>query len=83
MSTATVTSKGQITIPKPVRDALHLQAGDRVSFVVRADGVVEVRPATVDLKALAGLLRHRGRAISIEAMDEAIGRAVAGNNRCR
>ncbi len=83
MSVATVTSKGQITIPKAVRDALHLQAGDRVSFVVRADGVAEVRPATVDLKALEGLLRRRGRPVSVEAMDDAIGRAVVGNHRAR
>lgn len=83
MSTATVTSKGQITIPKPVRDALRLQTGDRVSFVVRADGVVEVRPATVDLKSLEGLLRRRGRAVSVEAMDEAIGRSVVGNDTRR
>lgn len=83
MSTATVTSKGQVTIPKPVRDALRLHAGDRVSFVVRSDGVVEVRPETVDLKELEGLLRRRGKAVTVEAMDEAIGRAVVGTRSAR
>lgn len=83
MSTATVTSKGQITIPKLVRDALHLRTGDRVSFVVREDGVVEVRPATVDLGSLVGTLRRPGPAVSVTAMDEAIGRAVAGERRRR
>lgn len=83
MSTATITSKGQITIPKPVRDALHLRAGDRVSFLVREDGVVEVRPATVDLASLVGMLRRPGPPVSVAAMDEAIGRAVAGERRKR
>lgn len=79
MSVATVTSKGQITIPKQVRDALHLQAGDRVVFVMRADGVAELRPETVDLKALEGLLRRDGAPVSVEAMDDAIGRAIVRN----
>jgi antitoxin PrlF len=76
MSTATLTSKGQVTIPKPVRDALQLHAGDRINFVVRDDGVVEIRPATVDLKRLKGLLRRRGQALTIEEMDTRVARTV-------
>ena len=56
MSTATLTSKGQITIPKPIRDALGVEAGDRLEFLVRADGVVELFARTRDLMSLAGLI---------------------------
>lgn len=76
MSTATLTSKGQVTIPKPVRDALQLHAGDRINFVVRDDGVVEIRPATVDLKRLKGLLRRRGHPLTVEEMDARVARMV-------
>jgi antitoxin PrlF len=83
MSTATLTSKGQVTIPKPVRDALGLHTGDRIAFVVRSDGVVEIRPETVDLKRLYGSLAYRGRAIGVEAMDGAVLRSVAEDARKR
>lgn len=55
MSTATLTSKGQITIPKPVRDALGIEAGDRLEFLVRPDAVVELFARTRDLIGLAGM----------------------------
>lgn len=46
MTFATVTSKGQTTIPKSVREAAGLQAGDRIHFAVLADGTIIVRPKT-------------------------------------
>jgi AbrB family looped-hinge helix DNA binding protein len=47
MSTeATLTSKGQTTIPKPIRDSLGMKAGDRMSFTLMADGVVVMRVKT-------------------------------------
>lgn len=77
MPNATITSKGQVTIPKDVRDALHLRAGDRVSFVVRDDAVVEMRADTVDLKDLVGILKVRGKRLTVEQMNEVIRRAAA------
>ncbi len=77
MLTATVSSKSQITIPKEVRDALRVYAGDRVSFLVRDDGVVELRPETVDLKELYGMLKYTGKPVSVEEMDEGIAQSVA------
>ena len=74
---ATVTSKGQVTIPKKVRDALEIGPGDRVSFVIREDGVVELRPETVDLLDLYGLLEHEGEPVSVGRMNEDIADAVA------
>jgi antitoxin PrlF len=57
MSKATVTSKGQITIPKDVRDALGLETGHRVSFLLREDGVVEMHPDSEDLVTLKDMER--------------------------
>jgi antitoxin PrlF len=77
MSASSLTSKGQVTIPKPVRDVLGIHAGDRVSFLVREDGVVELRPETVDLKNLYGMLAYRGKPASVEEMDRSISHAAA------
>ena len=77
MAGSTVTSKGQVTIPKEIRESLRIGPGDRLTFVVRADGVVELRPETTDLNSLYGVLRHKGRAITIERMNRDIGDAAA------
>ena len=61
MPTATITSKGQITLPKRVRDHLRLGPGDRVEFVIDADGGVRVRPTAGSAKALFGLLHRPDR----------------------
>jgi antitoxin PrlF len=76
MPTSTITSKGQVTLPKAIRDALRIGVGDRVSFVVREDGVVELRPETVDLKDLYGILKYSGKPVTVEEMDEGIAEAV-------
>ena len=60
MPSATLTSKGQLTLPKLIRDRLRLAAGDRVDFVVKDDGTVVLRPATVDVRELKGLLHRKG-----------------------
>ena len=73
MATATVTSKGQITLPKSVRDHLRIDTGDVVDFVVNERGDVVVRAITSDVSALKGLLKKPGRRpVSIEEMDAAI-----------
>lgn len=77
MPTATLTSKGQITLPKEIRDSLALEAGDRVAFRLRADGVVELVPETVDVMDLFGVFKPRVRGVSVEAMAEAVRRAAA------
>ncbi len=78
MSTSTISSKGQVTIPKEVRQALRLDKGDRVLFLIREDGVVELRPETVDLLDLVGVLEPSdGRHVTVEEMDQDMGRAVA------
>ena len=72
MSTATMTSKGQITIPAAVRAALGVEAGDRVEFVQIEPGRFELVAATESVTALKGLVRKPAVPTSIEAMNEAI-----------
>jgi AbrB family looped-hinge helix DNA binding protein len=58
---ATLTSKGQTTIPKEIRDTLGLQPGDRMTFTLMPDGTVVMRVKTKSVMDLAGLLRKKGR----------------------
>lgn len=69
----TLTTKGQVTIPKPIRKVLRVEAGDSVEFVVDGEGHVVVRAATRDIADLKGLLRRPGqKPVSVEAMNDAI-----------
>ena len=72
MATATLTSKGQTTIPKSVRDRLRLKPGSRVEFVVQDDGTALMVPATVSLADLEGCLPAPEQPVALEAMDAAI-----------
>jgi AbrB family looped-hinge helix DNA binding protein len=74
MAASTLTSKGQITLPREIRERLRLAQGDKVVFTVHPSGEVVVRRAGSEPDALAGLLRHLAgpRPVSVEAMNEAI-----------
>ena len=74
MSTATVTSKGQITIPADVRQRLGLKAGDPVEFV-EADGGFAIMPAADDVRALKGLLRKPDKPVTIDEMNATVPRS--------
>jgi AbrB family looped-hinge helix DNA binding protein len=49
MAVATLTSKGQVVVPKPIRDHLHLRQGDTLDFLVQESGDVLIRPAVEDV----------------------------------
>ena len=72
MSAATLTSKGQITIPAAVRAELGVKVGDRVEFVQVAPGCYEFRAATRPVTALKGMFGLQHRAVSIDEMNAAI-----------
>lgn len=72
MSTATITSKGQTTIPKDVRDRLNLKPGDRLEFVFDEDGTLRLVPLNVGLDDLKSILPPPQRKLSAEELDEAI-----------
>lgn len=73
---ATLTSKGQITIPKQARDALHLVPGDRVEFVFGDDGRLFLLSANRAVKSLKGMLPKPDKPVTLEEMDAAITQAV-------
>lgn len=77
MATATITSKGQITIPKEVREALGVGSGDRVEFVAQEKGVYKVVAATRDVRHLKGLVGKPSKPVSLDAMQRAIARRAA------
>ncbi len=79
MTAARLTSKGQLTLPKDVRDALGVGPGDRVEFVKMQDGNFAVMPATHSVKRLKGLIRRPGKAVSLEDMDRAIAIGAKGD----
>lgn len=78
MASATITSKGQITIPAKVREALKLEPGDRIEFVEVETGKFQLLPATRSVRELEGMLHQPGRKpVSIEEMNAAMAQGAA------
>ena len=78
MAAATITSKGQITIPAQVRTALGVDAGDRIEFVEIEEGKFAIVAATRSIRELEG--RYRGKVrkpVSVEEMNAAIARRAS------
>lgn len=70
-SQATVTSKGQITIPSIIREKLHLVSGNKLEFIVRDNDFVVI-PINKSLKKLKGILPKPNKTLSIDEMNEVI-----------
>jgi AbrB family looped-hinge helix DNA binding protein len=76
-----LTVKGQMTIPKKIREHLRLKPGDSVRFFVHPDGTVVLLPM-IPISALRGILKSRvGRPVTVEEMNEAIATGAAGLNQ--
>jgi AbrB family looped-hinge helix DNA binding protein len=75
META-ITSKGQATIPKAIREHLGLKPGDRVKFFLHPDGSVVLLPK-LPATALRGIVKSPREPVTIEAMNEAIAAGAA------
>lgn len=73
-----MTTKGQITVPKDVRDELRLEAGTKVEFIRVGPGEYRLRPKNVDIMDLAGMAKYDGTPLTIEEMNEGIREAWAG-----
>jgi len=77
MVTATMTSKGQLTVPKAIRDRLGLEPGDRVEFVPGDDDRVVMRKRrTLSLEEVMGSLPSNGVTRTLEEMEEDLGQAI-------
>ena len=68
---AAITSKGQATIPKVIRDHLGLKPGDRVKFFLHPDGSVALLPKR-PASALRGIVKAGKEPVTLDAMDEAV-----------
>ena len=73
MPVATLTNKGQITVPKAVRQSLGLMPGDKLEFIVNNNAEVLFKPVVKKVDDVFGALHKPGRkAVSVPAMDDAI-----------
>ena len=82
MSLATMTTKGQVTIPKDVRESLRLHAGDKIEVVPTENGEAIIRPITKTVDEVFGSLKRTGqKPVSVEEMDEAIAQHLRNNWR--
>lgn len=77
MRRAKLTSKGQITVPKAIREYLKLHTGDQLQFIIDRTGRVVLTAQTVDVRELFGIVKRKSkRKATIEDFDKAIGNAV-------
>jgi AbrB family looped-hinge helix DNA binding protein len=73
MVQARLTGKGQVTIPKKIRDYLHLDTGSKIDFVIDENGDVKIIPLNVAAESLSGILHREGiPKASLEEMEQAI-----------
>lgn len=73
MAVATITSKGQVTIPKEVRDVLQLHAGDKIEIIITEKREALIRPISKKVDDVFGKLQRDGETIiSLESMDDII-----------
>ena len=69
---ATLTSKGQLTLPVSIRKKLHLKPGDKIELFTRNDGHIEGIPVRQSINALKGLLPKPEKAVSLDEMEQAV-----------
>ncbi len=77
MSMATITSKGQVTIPKPIRESLKLEPGDRIEFILTRKGEVLIKPVTRKVDEVFARLRKYGKhPVSVEDMNQLVAKRM-------
>ena len=69
---ATISNKGQVTIPKSIRNLLHLKAGDKVELILESDNRVRLTPLTYPLNKLKGLVPRPQKPVTLDDMEKAI-----------
>lgn len=78
--TSTITTKGQVTIPKAIRDYLHLDTGDKVEFIFKNSEII-IKPITKKAADVAGLLSKykKEKTVSVEEMNSVIKQRIKNN----
>jgi antitoxin PrlF len=78
MVQARLTGKGQVTIPKIIRDYLHIDTGSKIDFVIDENGEVKIISLNIALESLSGILHRPGmKAVSLTDMEEAIAQGAS------
>ena len=78
MVQARLTGKGQVTIPKAIRDYLHLDTGSEIDFVIDENGEVKMIPLNISVETLSGILHREGmEAVSLADMEQAISKGAS------
>jgi AbrB family looped-hinge helix DNA binding protein len=82
MPLSTITSKGQITVPKEVRDVLGLKAGDKVDFRLEKDGTARMLPLSRKVSDVFGMLANikKKRPVTVREMDKNLKKAIKKKN---
>lgn len=82
MAIATMTSKGQVTIPKRIREELHLRTGDRLDFQVEENGTLRILPVAKKVSEIFGAFSHKApeRPLTDREMNERLGKAFREGN---
>jgi AbrB family looped-hinge helix DNA binding protein len=82
MPLATINSRGQVTIPKEIRDRLELRAGDQLDFAILGDGSVGVRKRALRVDDVFGAFAHLvDSPVSLEEMDTVVARSAVWRRR--
>ena len=78
MVQARLTGKGQVTIPKTIRDYLHIDTGSKIDFVIDENGEVKIISLNIALESLSGILHRPGmKAVSLADMEKAIAKGAS------
>ena len=73
MALAKITTKGQVTIPKNIRESLHLHTGDKIEIILNIQGEAVIRPISKKVDDMFGILkRPKQKTISVEEMNDSI-----------
>ncbi|MCK4558499.1 MAG: type II toxin-antitoxin system PrlF family antitoxin [Calditrichia bacterium] len=69
---STLTSKGQLTIPKSIRKRFKLHRGDKIEFIIDREGAIRLVPVKSSVKELKGMVPPSNKKVSLEDMQNAI-----------
>jgi AbrB family looped-hinge helix DNA binding protein len=86
MPSATITSKGQVTIPKKVRDQLHLKAGDTLHFQIDSQSTLRVSTEKKDFREISGKFNYKSpkkEGLTVEEMDEGVSEYLRNKYRIK